>query len=120
MSERVEALLRELASAIREEVAAIPENVGNLGEEVARARKSARLSLQEVGDASGFTKSHVWEVEQGRSRNPTVSLLAGLSRALGVPFHRLAEAALNTQRGATAATSPSPALEASTLQSKGG
>lgn len=98
MGERVEILLRELASAIREEVASVPEGVGELGQEVHRARKAARLSLQEVGDMAGFTKSHVWEIEQGRSRNPTVSLLAGLSVALGIPFLRLAQAALNTQK----------------------
>lgn len=105
MSDRVESLLRELSAAIREEIAGIPDSVGNLGQEVFRARKAARMSLQEVGDVAGFTKSHVWEVEQGRSRNPTVSLLAGLSVALGVPFLRLAEAALNTQR-ATSADGP--------------
>jgi transcriptional regulator with XRE-family HTH domain len=86
----------ELAAAIREEMAQVPESVGTLGEEIARARGVARLSLQEVADASGFTKSHVWELEQGRSRNPTIGMVAGLSRALGVPFQRLAQAALNS------------------------
>jgi len=100
MSERVERALRELASAVREEVAAIPDVVGTLAEEIARARKESRLSLQEVGERSGFTKSHIWELEQGRSRNPTVGMIAGLSTALGVPFHRLAEAALNTLQAA--------------------
>jgi len=36
MSERVERALRELASAVREEVAAIPDGVGTLAEEIAR------------------------------------------------------------------------------------
>jgi len=96
MSERTEHLLRELAAAIREEVGALPENVLTLGEELKLARSRSRMSLQEVADASGFTKSHVWEVEQGRARNPTVGMIAGLSRGLGVPFLRLAQAALNT------------------------
>lgn len=96
MSERTERILRELAASIREDVGSLPENVLTLGEEIKLARLSARLSLQEVADASGFTKSHVWEVEQGRSRNPTVGMIAGLSRGLGVPFLRLAQAALNS------------------------
>jgi transcriptional regulator with XRE-family HTH domain len=101
MGAHVERLLAELSAAIREEIASIPEGVGFLGQEVHRARKSAGMTLQEVADIAGFTKSHVWEVEQGRSRNPTVGLLAGLSRALGVPFLRLAQAALNTTQAPT-------------------
>lgn len=97
MSERTERLLRELAASIREDVGALPTGVATLQEEVKLARTAARMSLQEVADASGFTKSHVWEIEQGRSRNPTVALIHGLSKALGVPFFRLAQAALNTQ-----------------------
>ena len=96
MSARTERLLRELTAAIREEVAVLPENILTLGEELAMARQHSRMSLQEVADASGFTKSHVWEVEKGRARNPTIGMVAGLSRALGVPFLRLAQAALNS------------------------
>ncbi len=103
MSQRTERLLRELAAAIREEVGAMPTNIATLGEEVLAARTHARMSLQDVADASGFTKSHVWEVEMGRSRNPTIRMVAALAKALGVPFLRLAQAALNT------AETPSPA-----------
>lgn len=93
---RVETLMRDLTAAIREEVGALPQNVATLGEEVLRARTEARLSLQEVAERSGFTKSHVWEIEKGRARNPTIGMVAGLSKALGIPFLRLAQAALNS------------------------
>ena len=96
MSARIERLVQELTATIREEVAAMPENVLTLGEELLAARQRSRMSLQEVADRSGFTKSHVWEVEKGRSRNPTVGMISGLSKALGVPFLRLAQAALNS------------------------
>jgi transcriptional regulator with XRE-family HTH domain len=96
MSARVERLMLELAAAMREEIGALPDNILTLGEELKAARANARMSLQEVADRSGFTKSHVWEVEQGRSRNPTIGMVAGLSKALGVPFLRLAQAALNS------------------------
>ena len=47
-------------------------------------RKARRMTLQEVADASGFTKSHVWELERGSSRNPTVRAVWSLAHALGV------------------------------------
>lgn len=42
------------------------------------------MSLDDVATASGFTKSHVWELERGSSKNPTVRAVWGLSKALGV------------------------------------
>jgi len=104
VSARVERLLFELSAAIREEVGALPDNIMTLAEEIKTARSHARMSLAEVGEASGFTKSRVWEAEQGRARNPTIAMVAGLSKALGVPFLRLAQAALNTSTEVT----PSP------------
>lgn len=97
MSERTERLLRDLAASIREDIGELPTNVRTLGEELKRARADARMSLQEVADKAGFTKSHVWGVENGRSLNPTVGMVAALSKALGIPFLRLAQAALNSQ-----------------------
>ena len=47
-------------------------------------RSSAGLSLQQVADRAGCTKSHIWEIEQGKSANPTLRMVAGLSRAFGV------------------------------------
>lgn len=48
------------------------------------ARTLRRMTLQDVADASGFTKSHVWELENGSSRNPTVRAVWALSRGLCV------------------------------------
>ncbi|QZP07806.1 helix-turn-helix domain-containing protein [Caenibius sp. WL] len=53
-------------------------------ERIRSTRSARKMSLDDVASASGFTKSHVWELEQGRSRNPTVKAVWGLSRALGV------------------------------------
>lgn len=50
-------------------------------------RAARKMTLQDVADASGFTKSHVWELERGSSRNPTVRTVWSLASALGVrPF----------------------------------
>lgn len=47
-------------------------------------REQRDLSLQTVADRAGLSKSHVWELEQGRSRNPTVDTAVRLARAFGV------------------------------------
>lgn len=51
---------------------------------IKETRKARNMSLDDVAASSGFTKSHVWELEQGKSRNPTVRAVWGLSKALGV------------------------------------
>jgi transcriptional regulator with XRE-family HTH domain len=109
---RVTDLMLQLTAAIREEVGALPTGVMTLGEEIHRARKAGRLSLQEVADAAGLTKSHVWELEQGRSRNPTIGAVHVLSKALGVPFLRMAEAALKSREETLNSARVMAALEA--------
>lgn len=66
----------------------------HLGELIAQERKARKLSLQEVAERSGMTKSHIWDLERGHARNPTVQAMHGLSRALGVPFLTICAAAL--------------------------
>lgn len=62
---------------------------------VASEREKQNLSLQEVADRAGITKSHMWEIEQGNSINPTIRTVYGLAKALGVPFVSMAAGALN-------------------------
>ena len=47
-------------------------------------RKMKDLTLQQVADRAGFTKSHIWEFEQGTSLNPTLRMLRGLADCFGV------------------------------------
>ena len=53
-------------------------------ERVAATRSMRNMTLDDVAAASGFTKSHVWELENGRSRNPTVRAVWSLAKALCV------------------------------------
>lgn len=62
---------------------------------IAEERKRLDLSLQQVADRAGITKSHMWELEQGRAVNPTIATVNGLAKALGIPFVELAAGALN-------------------------
>lgn len=56
---------------------------------LATVRRERGLSLQEVADRAGLSKSHVWDLEKGRSRNPTIGTAVNLARALGVSLDRL-------------------------------
>jgi DNA-binding XRE family transcriptional regulator len=69
-----------------------------LGELIRQHRKTLNMSLAQLAEKAGCTKSHVWEIEDGRSRNPTVKTMAGLSNALGLPLPLIFYAALRTAR----------------------
>lgn len=51
---------------------------------LSETRALRRMSLQDVADASGFAKAHVWRLEKGIERNPTVRAVWSLARALFV------------------------------------
>lgn len=67
-----------------------------LGELVRQHREALDLSLAQLAERAGCTKSHVWEIEDGRARNPTVKTVAGLARALGLSLPFVFYAALRT------------------------
>ncbi|MEQ1597228.1 MAG: helix-turn-helix transcriptional regulator [Casimicrobium sp.] len=52
-----------------------------------RMRKG--LSLQKLADEVAASKAHIYELETGRSANPSLALLTELSRALEVPIKTL-------------------------------
>jgi transcriptional regulator with XRE-family HTH domain len=47
-------------------------------------RLKKNKSLQQVADAVGASKNHIWDLETGKSRNPSIELLTKLAKALGV------------------------------------
>lgn len=42
-------------------------------------RVKTRQSLQDVADAVGASKTHIWDLETGRSSNPSIELLTKLA-----------------------------------------
>lgn len=54
-----------------------------LGEKLKQLRVGKGQSLQQVADAIGASKPHVWELETGRSRNPSLDLLSRLASHFG-------------------------------------
>ena len=70
-----------------------------LGQIIFSVRSKRNMSLQDVGDEAGITKAHVWDIETGKSRNPTVKTLLGLGFALEVNPIKLAGAAIEDLPG---------------------
>lgn len=60
-----------------------------ISDQMSRLRKARDLSLQDVADRAGLTKSHIWEMEQGRSANPTIDTAIRIASALGISFDQL-------------------------------
>jgi DNA-binding XRE family transcriptional regulator len=67
-----------------------------LGELIRQHRKALNMTLAQLAEKAGCTKSHTWEIENGRNHNPTVKTVAGLSNALGLPLPLVFYAALRT------------------------
>lgn len=43
-------------------------------------RGKEKKSLQEIADAVGSSKAHIWDLETGKSKNPTMGLLNKLAK----------------------------------------
>lgn len=50
-----------------------------LATRIAELRRQRNESLQDVADAVGVTKTHIWELERGRARNPSLAVIEGLA-----------------------------------------
>ena len=61
-----------------------------IGERLFSLRQKTGESLQQVADAVGVSKAHIWELEKGRSANPSFDLVRSLARHFGVSIDVLA------------------------------
>lgn len=64
--------------------------VATIATRMRELREARGLSLQELAIRAGIAKSHVWQIEQGKSANPTIATTVGIARALGVSLDYLA------------------------------
>jgi len=53
---------------------------------IRRLREQAGMTLDQVAERTGFSKSHVWELEQGKGRDLTVRAVRAMARCFGVPL----------------------------------
>lgn len=61
-----------------------------IGARIATLRRKRGESLQDVATAVGVTKTHIWELERGRSENPSLNVIKGLADHFGVSIAFLA------------------------------
>lgn len=52
-------------------------------------RSERKMTLQEVADALEVSKPHVWELEKGKSKNPSAELLIKLSKLFNTTVDQL-------------------------------
>lgn len=51
---------------------------------IKKLRIKTKKSLQEVADEVGASKAHIWDLETGRAKNPSLELLTKLSKCFDV------------------------------------
>jgi transcriptional regulator with XRE-family HTH domain len=61
----------------------------SLGARLKELRIKKNQSLQELADAVGVSKAHIWEIERGASKNPTMELLNKLADHFAVSISYL-------------------------------
>ncbi|CAC9426888.1 hypothetical protein [uncultured Gammaproteobacteria bacterium] len=54
-----------------------------LGLKIKELRLNKKKSLQEVANAIKISKTHIWEIERGTAKNPSLNLLESLSSYFG-------------------------------------
>lgn len=79
-----------------------------LGELIRTSRDAWGLSLQQLADAAGLSKAHVWDLERSESLNPSVKAITGLATALRIPPVHILNAAITSQRIVPAAPKDQP------------
>ncbi len=60
-----------------------------LGARITDLRLRKGQSLQQVADAVGVSKAHIWELEKGKSENPSMLLVQRLAEHFGVSMGSL-------------------------------
>jgi transcriptional regulator with XRE-family HTH domain len=55
----------------------------SLGLRIGDLRRKKGESLQQVANAVGVSKAHIWEMERGRADNPSMALVARLADHFG-------------------------------------
>jgi len=56
----------------------------SLGTRIGELRRKKGESLQQVADAVGVSKAHIWELERRRTDNPSMALVTRLGDHFGV------------------------------------
>ncbi|WP_343227866.1 helix-turn-helix transcriptional regulator [Sphingopyxis soli] len=60
-----------------------------LANKIKELRIKNAMSLQDLATKVGASKAHIWDLETGRAKNPTIELLVKLSNTLGTSVAEL-------------------------------
>lgn len=63
--------------------------INDLSNKLKGLRINRKESLQDTANAVGVTKTHIWELEKGKSANPSAELLSKLADHYGVTIDYL-------------------------------
>ena len=96
VSDAIKALHAEIRKEIARSNHLFDDEKRTLAELLIDERELQNLTLQDVADLMGTAKTYVWELESGRSKNPSVQKVDAIASALGVNVLRVFRAALNT------------------------
>lgn len=66
-----------------------PEITTHIAKFIHERRSALGLSLEDVANRMGSSKAHIWELENGRSKNPTLWMILGLCEALQCSLNAL-------------------------------
>jgi len=61
----------------------------SLAQKLKALRLKKNKSLQQVADEVGASKNHIWDLETGKSRNPSIELLTKIAKCFGVSVSEL-------------------------------
>ncbi len=56
----------------------------SLASKIKELRLKKKKSLQDVADEVGASKAHIWDLETGKSKTPSIDLLTKLAKCFGV------------------------------------
>ena len=62
----------------------IVEPIPRLGRRVQRLREQRGMTVQELAERAGTTYQSIWRIERGTQLDPSIALIRGIARALGV------------------------------------
>ena len=63
--------------------------IPQLGKRIQALREQRGLTVQELADRAGTTYQSIWRIEREAQLDPSVALMRGIARALGVGVNHL-------------------------------
>lgn len=77
-------VLLAVLNAVADARAVTPLTPPTFQDAIKQAREARGLSLAEVADAAKISKGHMWELERGHQKNPSLDTMRKLNGVLGL------------------------------------